>query len=110
MRCACRRLRGSPNTTLIERCLVEPQSMPSAQSGNPLLAPIIDSFGIKRAKKTSIVPPNSLLAMLLILDRIHDSDAPLYEDDLYTYDYTLKDSRGAAIKALLRKHGFPDRK
>jgi hypothetical protein len=47
------------------------------------------------------------LVLLRILDEVRDGDRALEEDDLYSYDYTLKRSRATAIPRLLRKHGFP---
>lgn len=76
-------------------------------NSNPLLPPIIESFKIKRAIGTGLVSRNWLLIMLRLLDLLHDSEKPLVEDEVYTYDYTLKNSRAAAIPALLSKHGFP---
>jgi Domain of unknown function (DUF4928) len=76
-------------------------------SKNPLLAPILHSFDIKRGKKTGAVPRSWLLVLLRIFDQLGDADHALTDDDLYTYDYTLKKSRANAIPELLRKHGFP---
>jgi hypothetical protein len=74
---------------------------------NPLIPPILHSFTIKRGKKTHAVTRNWILVLLRILDAIAQSDRPLDDDDLYTYDYTLKKSRAKAIPELLWKHGFP---
>ena len=42
-----------------------------------------------------VVPKSWLLVLLCILDRVRDSETPLLDDDLYSYDYTLKGSRRA---------------
>src|SRR5689334_5106095 len=74
---------------------------------NPLLGPIRDSFLVKRNKKTGLVPRNWLLVVLCIVDLIAESEAGLEDDAIYTYDYTLKGSRAAAIPKLLGKYGLP---
>jgi hypothetical protein len=47
------------------------------------------------------------LIVLCLLDAIGQSDTALKEDDVYTYDYSLKNSRSRAIPALLRKYELP---
>ena len=76
---------------------------------NPLLPPIFFSLTIKRVKKTGLVPRNWLLILLHLLDLILESEGKVEEDDVYSYDFTLKKSRAKAIPKLLRKHGFPTR-
>jgi len=72
---------------------------------NPLLPPILESFEIKR--KNGLVAKNWLLILLRVLDAIRSVPIKLQEDDIYTYDYTLTKSRTGAIRALLKKYGFP---
>lgn len=74
---------------------------------NPLLGPIQESFAVKRRKKDGFIPRNWLLIVLCILDMIAESDSILAEDDVYTYDYTLKKSRAKAIPTLLAKYSLP---
>ncbi len=74
---------------------------------NPLLEPIRESFAKKRRKKDGLVPRNWLLIVLCILDMIAESDTGLSEDDVYTYDYTLKKSRAKAIPTVLAKYSLP---
>lgn len=74
---------------------------------NPLVTAIRRSFEVKRKKSTGIVPRNWLLILLRLLDRIRETDRALQEDEVYTYDYTLKDSRAKAIPTLLQKYGLP---
>ncbi|MCI0640792.1 MAG: DUF4928 family protein [Gemmataceae bacterium] len=77
-----------------------------SKRSNPLLPPILQSFKIKRTKNGAI-PPNWLLIVLKLLDYFRTSEAGLSEDDIYTYDYTLKKSRASAIPKLLEKYGLP---
>ncbi|MBN1911439.1 MAG: DUF4928 family protein [Pirellulales bacterium] len=74
---------------------------------NPLIEAIQKSFVVKRRKKDDTIPRSWLLVVLCLLDMIGDSDHVLSEDEVYTYDYTLKRSRAAAIPKLLEKHSFP---
>lgn len=78
-----------------------------ATTENPLLKPIRDSFLHKRSQKTGLVSPNWLLAVLVVLDFLRQTNLPVPEDDIYTYDFSLKKSRGKAIVSLLEKYGFP---
>lgn len=81
--------------------------MATPEHNNPLVQPILDTFKVKRAKKTGLVPRNWLLILLKLLDLLHECDEPLNEDDVYTYDYTLKKSRAGAIPELLKKYEMP---
>jgi hypothetical protein len=80
--------------------------MSSSSENNSLLEPIRIAFEEKR-NKSGFIPRTWLLVILCILDMIGDSDGPLSEDDAYTYDYTLKNSRAKAIPKLLEKYSFP---
>ncbi|MBL8827354.1 MAG: DUF4928 family protein [Planctomycetaceae bacterium] len=82
--------------------------MTRSPAKNPLLRPILDSFEVKRIKSTGLVPANWLLAVLCILDAIQMADRALEEDDIYTYDYSLKGSRTGMVKTL-EKYGLPVR-
>src|SRR3954453_723514 len=73
---------------------------------NPLLEPILVSFDLKR-KRDGTIPSNWLLIVLKLLDIFRTNGVVITEDDVYTYDYTLKNSRGDAIAKLLEKYGFP---
>ena len=66
------------------------------------MEPICESFVIKRRKKDALIPRNWLLIVLCILDMIAESDASLSEDDVYTYDYTLKKSRAKRFPRFWR--------
>jgi hypothetical protein len=81
--------------------------MTDSPDKNPLLRPIRDSFQVKRSHRTGLIPRNWLLILLRILDLLRDRAQPLDEDEIYTYDFTLKHSRAAAIPALLGKYGMP---
>lgn len=81
--------------------------MTTSSDQNPLLAPIRESFSVKRIKKSALVPRNWLLILLKILDELRTRTLPINEDDIYTYDFTLKKSRAAAIPKLLKKYGMP---
>jgi hypothetical protein len=81
--------------------------MSAPSKNNPLIQPIRDSFDVKRGKKDGLIPRSWLLVILCILDMIADRDGPISEDDAYTYDYTLKNSRAGAIPKLLAKYSFP---
>jgi hypothetical protein len=74
---------------------------------NPLLAPLRKSFDIKRDAQTGLVPRNWLLITLKIIDLLRDRDRAIQEDEIYSYDFTLKNSRAASIPKLLLKYGLP---
>jgi hypothetical protein len=65
------------------------------------------SFDKKRRKTTGLVPPNWLLITLRIVDMLRDRDTPIDEDEIYSYDFTLKKSRAASIPRLLTKYALP---
>jgi len=74
---------------------------------NPLLTALRQSFDKKRKKSTGLVPPNWLLITLRIIDMLRDRNTAIGEDEIYSYDYTLKKSRAASIPKLLTKYGLP---
>jgi hypothetical protein len=77
-----------------------------SKSTNPLLPALMVWLDYKRAKN-GLVPKNRLLIALRLLDAIYDCPSALHEDDLYTYDFTLKESRQNAIIRVKEKYGFP---
>lgn len=81
--------------------------MTQHHSQNPLLAPLRRSFDVKRSKSTGLVPRNWLLITLRIVDMLRDRDTPIAEDEIYSYDFTLKKSRTESITRLLSKYAFP---
>jgi len=81
--------------------------MPKRPDNNPLIGPVQELFDMNRGKRDGLVSRNRLLIVLCILDRIGESHTALSEDDIYTYNYTLKGSRAKAIPALLAKYSLP---
>ncbi len=73
---------------------------------NPLIGPIRSALEAKR-NSMGVVPKSWLLVLLCILDRVRDSETPLLDDDLYSYDYTLKGSRASAIPRIEEKYKLP---
>ncbi len=80
--------------------------MENQQNQNPLLPALRKAIQLG-SQKTGKSTTNWLLALLVVLDRVRGTAKKLDDNALYTYHYSLKDSRGGAIRKLVERYAMP---